>query len=222
MLFHEQRKIEMKDRVKHAYKSSQTVYDEVLTGKSPLWKLYNRIFWNMDDREVALRLLDSIPENFSGTLLDVPVGTGVFTEGKYARLSAAEITCVDYSADMLTQAETRFTSAGLAHVRCLGGDVGQLGFADESFDIVLSMNGFHAFPDKPRAFSETSRVLKQGGLFLGCFYIRKERFLTDLLVSRVLSPRGWFAPPFYTLEELKHKLECIYSSVQPSSSGGAC
>ena len=32
-----------------------------------------------------------------------------------------------------------------------------------SFDIVLSMNGFHAFPDKKKAFRETHRVLKPGG-----------------------------------------------------------
>ena len=40
--------------------------------------------------------------------------------------------------------------------------------ADESFDIVVSMNGFHAFPDKQKAFGETWRVLKPGGTFLIC------------------------------------------------------
>ena len=28
------------------------------------------------------------------------------------------------------------------------------------------MNGFHAFPDKKKAFSETHRVLKKGGSFI--------------------------------------------------------
>lgn len=31
--------------------------------------------------------------------------------------------------------------------------------ADESFDIVISMNGFHAFPDKQKAFQETWRKI---------------------------------------------------------------
>ena len=32
---------------------------------------------------------------------------------------------------------------------------------NETFDMVLSMNGFHAFPDKDHAFQETWRVLKK-------------------------------------------------------------
>lgn len=39
----------------------------------------------------------------------------------------------------------------------------------ETYDIVVSMNGFHAFPDKERAFRETWRVLKNGGTFIACF-----------------------------------------------------
>lgn len=58
----------------------------------------------------------------------------------------ANITCLDYSMDMLEQAERRFN--GYAHIKCIQSDVGNLQMDDESFDIVLSMNGFHAFPDK--------------------------------------------------------------------------
>ena len=32
------------------------------------------------------------------------------------------------------------------------GDVGALPYADDTFDIVLSLNGFHAFPDKEAAY----------------------------------------------------------------------
>jgi hypothetical protein len=42
-----------------------------------------------------------IPDDFSGNLLDVPVGTAVFTERKWISLKNAEITCLDYSIDML-------------------------------------------------------------------------------------------------------------------------
>ena len=44
---------------------------------------------------------------------------------------------------------------------------------NESVDTVVSMNGFHAFPDKQKAFREIWRVLKPGGDFIACFYIRK-------------------------------------------------
>ena len=37
-------------------------------------------------------------------------------------------------------------------------------------DTVVSMNGFHAFLDKQKAFHEIWRVLKPGGDFIACFY----------------------------------------------------
>ena len=37
---------------------------------------------------------------------------------------------------------------------------------NESVDTVVSMNGFHAFPDKQKAFHEIWRVLKPGGNFI--------------------------------------------------------
>lgn len=63
------------------------------------------------------------------------------------------------------------------------------------------MNGFHSFPDKEKAYSETARVLKKGGMFCGCYYIREENKITDFTVDFVLSKRGWFNPPFQTKEE---------------------
>jgi ubiquinone/menaquinone biosynthesis C-methylase UbiE len=75
------------------------------------------------------------------------------------------------------------------------------------------MNGFHAFPDKEKAYYETYRVLKKGGLFCGCFYIKNQNRKTDWLVKTVLPKRGWFTPPFATLDELKSKLDSMYATV---------
>ena len=120
-------------------------------------------------------LLGKVMEDFAGKLLEVPVGTGVLTMPLYASLPGAAMTCLDYSADMMENAQKRAKALGLANVTFVQGDVGALPFADESFDLVLSLNGFHAFPDKDRAFSETCRVLKPGGVFCGCFYIARRR-----------------------------------------------
>ena len=60
---------------------------------------------------------------------------------------------------------------GLKNVTFQQGDVSALPYADGSFDAVLSLNGFHAFPDKEAAYRETCRVLKPGGTFCGCFYV---------------------------------------------------
>ena len=199
----------MADKIQTAYEASKNIYDDVLTQGNFFSRLYIRLFWSgTDDREIARRVLAYIPDDFSGTLLDVPAGTAVFTARKWARLKNAHITCLDYSADMLAQAENRLR--GYAHIRCVQGDVGNLQMDDEAFDAVVSMNGFHAFPDKQKAFCETWRVLKPGGDFIACFYIRGKSKRTDWLVTNVLAKKGWFSPPFQTEEELRASLQSLY------------
>ncbi len=201
--------------IKSAYKASKNVYDTVLTRETWWSKLYNMLFWGgADDTEISKQVLAMIPDHFDGKLLDVPVGTAVFTLEKYKKLKHAEITCLDYSEDMLSLAKKRFESACLPNIKCVQGDVGNLEFKDESFDLLLSMNGFHAFPEKNKAFLETARVLKPGGTFCGCFYIQGQNQMSDLIVNTVLSKKGWFTPPFQSYSELKAILQGLYSNVE--------
>lgn len=201
----------MADKIQSAYKDSKNIYDDVLTQGNFFSKLYIRFFWSgTDDNEIARKVLSYIPDDFNGKLLDVPVGTAVFTEKKWKRLNNADITCLDYSEDMLEQARERIKEA---HVNFIQGDVGNLQMENETFDIVLSMNGFHAFPDKQKAFSETNRVLKKGGKFIACFYIKDKSKRTDWLVNNILSKKGWFTPPFQTEDELTKILKQYYVAV---------
>lgn len=202
----------MADKIQNAYRESKDIYDRILTQAGFLSKLYNRLFWSgTDDNEIAGKLLSAIPDSFSGKLLDVPAGTAIFTYQKWLSLKHAEIICLDYSADMIAQARERLKDS--PWVTCIRGDVGKLPLENECCDIVLSMNGFHAFPDKDKAFSETWRVLKPGGKFIACFYIRGRCRRTDWLVRHVLAKKGWFTPPFQTQEQLKSKLNGLYSKL---------
>ena len=195
----------MHDKIQESYHDSQDIYDDVLTQDKWWSELYIDLFWDgVDDNQIARKILGWIPDNFNGRLLDVPVGTAVFTCHKYARMKKARITCLDYSLDMLRQADRRLSE--LSQVRTMQGDVGDLPFADGDFDVVLSMNGFHVFPDKARAFSEINRVLKRNGVFIACFYVQGESAVTDLLVSQILAKKGWFTPPFLTVETLREQL----------------
>lgn len=203
----------MADKIQDAYESSKNIYDGVLTQGNFFSRMYIKLFWSgTDDNEIARKVLSYIPDDFSGKLLDVPVGTAVFTQRKWSTLKNAHITCLDYSTDMLEQAKRRLD--GQAHINFIQGDVGNLQMDDESFDIVLSMNGFHAFPDKQKAFRETFRVLKSGGDFIACFYIRGKSKRTDWLVKNILAKKGWFTPPFQTEEELKNTLQKMYKEVE--------
>lgn len=203
----------MADKIQDAYESSKNIYDGILTQGNFFSRMYIKLFWSgTDDNEIARKVLSYIPDDFSGKLLDVPVGTAVFTQRKWSTLKNAHITCLDYSTDMLEQAKRRLD--GKAHINFIQGDVGNLQMDDESFDIVLSMNGFHAFPDKQKAFRETFRVLKSGGDFIACFYIRGKSKRTDWLVKNILAKKGWFTPPFQTEEELKNTLQKMYKEVE--------
>ncbi len=202
----------MSGKIKKAYKSSSSIYDEVLTANKWWSKLYNNIFWGgLDDVKLANKLLSYIPDDFKGVLLDVPVGTAVFTHKKYKRLKKAKIIALDYSKDMLTNANEKLWE--VKNVKLVRGDVGNLPYKNNTFDIVLSMNGFHAFPDKEAAFLETYRVLKKGGKFIGCFYIKGENILTDALVNYLFARMGWFTKPFDTFNSLRSKLLTMYEKV---------
>ncbi|WP_288984559.1 class I SAM-dependent methyltransferase [uncultured Treponema sp.] len=203
----------MADKIQDAYESSKNIYDGVLTQGNFFSRMYIKLFWSgTDDNEIARKVLSYIPDDFSGKLLDVPVGTAVFTQRKWSSLKNAHITCLDYSTDMLEQAKRRLD--GKTHINFIQGDVGNLQMDDESFDIVLSMNGFHAFPYKQKAFRETCRVLKSGDDFIACFYIKGKSKKTDWLVKNILAKKGWFTPPFQTEEELKNTLQKMYKEVE--------
>ena len=175
--------------------------------------MYAAVFWSgTDDRKVAQRILPCIPDDFHGKILDVQAGTAVLTERKWRSLKHAQITCLDYSRDMLKQAEQRLSDC--PHIAFVQGDAADLSMPDETYDLVISMNGFHAFSDKQKAFSEMQRVLKPGGLFTGCFYIRGKSGITDFLVNHVLSRKGWFTPPFQTEVQVREILQNNYSQVR--------
>ena len=218
--------MDRKEQIKGAYKQlggSASFYDGMMTYSTLPGKAICRMVWNMDEGknlEYLTRALSGVPEDFAGKLLEVPVGTGVLTMPVYKELPEAEITCLDYSADMMAQAQKRAEAAGIRNIRFLQGDVGALPFEDESFDIVLSLNGFHAFPDKDAAYRETCRVLKKGGTFCGCFYIRGGCRRTDWFIEKLYVPRGFFTPPFETEISLRRRLKDLYSEVNVTSVEG--
>ena len=168
-----------REQIKSAYRLAGGLagfYDGMMTYSTLAGKAICRVVWNMDG-EKNLRYLEKalsgIPADFNGKLLEVPVGTGVLTMPVYRELPDAEISCLDYSEKMMASAREKALQAGISNINFLQGDVGALPFEDCSFDIVLSLNGFHAFPDKEAAYRETFRVLKPGGTFCGCFVCRK-------------------------------------------------
>ena len=115
---------------------------------------------------------------------------------------------------MMASAQQKAKALGIRNINFLQGDVGALPFEDESFDIVLSLNGFHAFPDKEAAYRETFRVLKPGGTFCGCFYVRGGCERTDWFIRHLYQPKGFFTPPYETEQSLRRRLSGLYKEAE--------
>lgn len=146
------------NEIKNAYKylgKEATFYDGMITCSTFLGSAVCKLVWNMN-KELNTKYLEialsGIPGSFSGKMLEVPVGTGVLTMPVYKTLSYADITCLDYSIDMMETAKKRADNLNLKNIHFVQGDVGHLSFEDSRFDLVLSLNGFHAFPDKAAAY----------------------------------------------------------------------
>jgi len=215
-----------KEQIRNAYKLTgghAGFYDGMITYSTIPGKMICRVVWNMDgDKNLRYleKALSGIPEDFDGKLLEVPVGTGVLTMPVYRDLPKAQITCLDYSTDMMKTAKERALQNGLDHVHFAQGDVGDLPFEEESFDAVLSLNGFHAFPDKEAAYRETFRVLKKGGIFCGCFYIKGGCKRTDWFIQHLYQPKGFFTPPYESEDSLRNRLSGLYAEAEVTAFEG--
>ena len=104
--------MERKEAIRSAYRMTggNNFYDGMITCSTLSGKAVCRLVWDMNkaENDVCLeKALSGIPEHFSGRLLEVPVGTGILTMPIYQTMPEADITCLDYSADMMGQAQEK-------------------------------------------------------------------------------------------------------------------
>jgi len=107
------------EEIKNAYKNlggNAFFYDGMITCSTLSGKAVCKLVWNMDKRKNDHYLelaMSGIPKNFSGKMLEVPVGTGVLSMPVYKTLPDADITCLDYSLDMMERAEWQAAKRGI-------------------------------------------------------------------------------------------------------------
>ena len=104
--------MDRKEAIRSAYRMTggNDFYDGMITCTTLSGKAVCRLVWDMNKAECDNYLekaLSGIPEHFSGMLLEVPVGTGILTMPVYKTMPEADITCLDYSTDMMGQAQER-------------------------------------------------------------------------------------------------------------------
>jgi tRNA (cmo5U34)-methyltransferase len=101
-------------------------------------------------------------------LLDIGCGAGNYTLKMLQRLPSLNCTLVDLSKPMLERAVERVTAAGGKNVRPLQGDMRQLDFGQERFDIVLAAATLHHLRSDTEwraMFQKIFSALRAGGSF---------------------------------------------------------
>lgn len=101
-----------------------------------------------------------------GTVADVGTGPG-YLAVELARLAEADVCALDINSAMLELAATTVTSAGLdGRVALQLGDVHDLPWPPQSFDLLVSYTCMHHWLEPAKALSECYRVLRPGGLMV--------------------------------------------------------
>ena len=107
-----------------------------------------------------LDLLASVPIRAGDDVLDVATGTG--NVALRAAEAGARVVGLDLTPELLDVADRRATEHGVL-VDWVEGDAEALPFADESFDLVLSVFGIQFAPRHKLAARELARVCRPGG-----------------------------------------------------------
>jgi SAM-dependent methyltransferase len=76
-----------------------------------------------------------------------------------------KVTGIDFTEEMTKRANANNTKLGYSNVEFVQGDIEEMPFTDNQFDVIVSNCVLNLVPDKQKAFSEIYRVLKPEGHF---------------------------------------------------------
>jgi SAM-dependent methyltransferase len=147
--------------------------------------------------DLARRLASAPPRR----ILEIAAGTGVVTRAMDALLPPdVVIVATDLNETMIARARAIGTTRD---VKWQSADAMALPFEDGAFDAVVCQFGAMFFPDKPKAFSETRRVLAPGGRFLFNVWDRIEENELPAVVTSALAETFPDDPPRF-MERTPH------------------
>jgi ubiquinone/menaquinone biosynthesis C-methylase UbiE len=158
--------------------------DKVFSGS--ISKLYDTYLVPLIFEPYATDLVARLASRTLSRILEIAAGTGVVTRALASVLpERASIVATDLNQAMLDQASIVGTRRP---VEWRQADAMQLPFADGTFDAVICQFGVMFFPEKSKAFSETRRVLRPGGVFIFNVWDRiEENEFADTVTSALES-----------------------------------
>jgi SAM-dependent methyltransferase len=148
-------------------------------------------------------------------VLDLGCGTGVFLRAAADR--GAKVVGLDAAEGLLAIARERVPEADLH-----AGDMQDLPFGDDGFDVVTGFSSLFFADDMTRALSEACRVTKPGGIVLAQVFGRPENCSLELMKRAIMPLLGLEGdePPYWRFDMLEQvardagltPLESFYSS----------
>ena len=148
-------------------------------------------------------------------VLDLGCGTGAFLRAAADR--GATVVGLDAAEGLLAVARERVPEADL-HV----GDMQDLPFGDDGFDVVTAFSSLFFADDMTRALSEARRVCKPGGTVLAQVFGRPDRCSLEVLKSAIMPLLGLEGdePEYWRFDKLEQvardagltPLESFYAS----------
>src|SRR5215210_1710770 len=165
--------------------------DKAFTGSLP--RIYDTYLVPLIFEPYATDLAQRLVARAPTRVLEIASGTGAVTRALSAALPEnISIVATDLNQPMLDQAAARGT---VRPVEWRQADAMSLPFEDARFDAVVCQFGVMFFPDKPKAFSEARRVLRQGGVFIFSIWDRIEENDFANCVTVALEPMFPEDPP---------------------------
>ena len=146
------------------------------------------IFANVINRK-ANRELCTVVESFllpEDEVLECACGTGLLS-GVIAR-KCKSLTATDFSEKMLQRARKKYGK--YPNVKFEQGNILQLAYLDETFDVVVAANVIHLLEDPYKALKELDRVCRLGGRMIIPTYMNQTEKGTTNHVSGAIGKAG--------------------------------
>jgi len=122
--------------------------------------------WSGEDMTKLERMAKRLDIKPGSTVLDVGTGTGVFISFLLNEIGqSGRIIALDCAEKMLRQARAKGFNGNIDYLHA---DVANIPLCNEIFDIVVCLDCFPHFQDKPRALAEMNRIIKSGGKLRIC------------------------------------------------------
>jgi len=142
--------------------------------------------------------------------LETACGTGRVTK-HLTKIFAGKVNLIatDYSEEMIQIAKATLSDS---HIKFMQADMQSPPFSDNSFDLVICQFGVMFLPEKPKAFKEVFRVLKNGGMFLFNTWDSLENNEATAIVNEAVA--AYFnntAPSFFHLPHSMYDVEELQS-----------